>query len=436
MTVFDWEDIDHSLVSLELTDLAEEMHSQISADEARIRFENRHNFNTAAVPSLVLRMKQQRADEWAQKAYDIYCDVWRIQGRTKAASFIRAVSARSIIPMLSARAQAIAQDLVSFSVRTGFPAHLATAKVNGHELRMRRIQERWRRKLEAEAKECEHAEQTLPLHLGHSLTKTVPVTKAPPPPSEVGGRGVIQEPKATEIPRDLPGEYPRTLVARTFVIIGEAVKRFPVQTQTLELCRHVICELTPHFRKALRDKVFQQDQALSTMHDLVHDLVVHNCGDGKRSEVEKEVRKSDEWLTLAREIAGEIDNNAPCGAECGDMEATWDTIEISFLSDERVQIRNGTNSETRNYAEFGFADGRSKKAKQAWETLRALAEQGGTIRDAAKTGRTWPKVEKRMQEIRKVLRKHFRISADPIPFVEGTGYQARFKIGCRPSFHT
>ena len=75
MTVFDWEDIDHSLVSLKLTDLAEEMHSQISADEARIRFENRHNFNTAAVPSLVLRMKQQRADEWAQKAYDIYCDV-------------------------------------------------------------------------------------------------------------------------------------------------------------------------------------------------------------------------------------------------------------------------------------------------------------------------------------------------------------------------
>jgi hypothetical protein len=116
--------------------------------------------------------------------------------------------------------------------------------------------------------------------------------------------------------------------------------------------------------------------------------------------------------------------------------ATWDAIEISFLSDERVQIRNGANSETRNYAEFGFADGRSNKANQAWETLRALAEQGGIIRDTAKTGRTWPKVEKRMQEIRKVLRKHFCISADPIPFVEGTGYQVRFKIGCGPSFDT
>lgn len=68
--------------------------------------------------------------------------------------------------------------------------------------------------------------------------------------------------------------------------------------------------------------------------------------------------------------------------------------------------------------------------------MRAMAEQDGIIRDGAKTGATWPKVEKRIQEIRKVLRKHFSITADPIPFVEGTGYQARFKIGCSPSFRT
>jgi len=65
-----------------------------------------------------------------------------------------------------------------------------------------------------------------------------------------------------------------------------------------------------------------------------------------------------------------------------------------------------------------------------------LAAESGIIRDAAKTGGKWPDVEKRIQEIRKVLRKHFQISADPIPFVEGTGYQARFKISCSPSFHT
>lgn len=116
--------------------------------------------------------------------------------------------------------------------------------------------------------------------------------------------------------------------------------------------------------------------------------------------------------------------------------ASWERIEISFLSDERVQIRDGSQIETRNYAEFGFADGRNGKPDQAWLTLRALAEARGTIRDGAKTGRDWPKVEKRMQKIRKALRNHFGISADPVPFVEGTGYQACFKIGCSPSFHT
>jgi hypothetical protein len=127
------------------------------------------------------------------------------------------------------------------------------------------------------------------------------------------------------------------------------------------------------------------------------------------------------------------------GAEGGG--ASWQAIEISFLSDERVQIRNGTSTETHNYGELGFADRRAKRGKPkpnlAWVTLRVMAEEKGIIRDAAKTSATWPKVEKRIQEIRKVLRKHFSITADPIPFIKGTGYQARFKkIGCGPSFYT
>jgi hypothetical protein len=128
-------------------------------------------------------------------------------------------------------------------------------------------------------------------------------------------------------------------------------------------------------------------------------------------------------------------------ANCADRSgASWQAIEISFLSDERVQIRNGANIETRNYGELGFADRRAKrgepKPNRAWVTFRAMAEQNGIIRDGAKTGAAWRYVEKRVQEIRKVLRNHFSITADPIPFVKGTGYQACFKIGCSPSFHT
>jgi len=120
----------------------------------------------------------------------------------------------------------------------------------------------------------------------------------------------------------------------------------------------------------------------------------------------------------------------------GAVAATWDAIEISFTSDKRVQIRNGATIEIRNYTDFGFEDGRSQKPNRAWQALLVLAAEGGVIRDPAKTGGKWPNVEKRIQEIRKVLRKHFGISADPIPFVAGTGYQALFKINLRRSFHT
>ena len=116
--------------------------------------------------------------------------------------------------------------------------------------------------------------------------------------------------------------------------------------------------------------------------------------------------------------------------------ATWDTIEISFLSDERIQIYNGTDTKPYNYAEFGFADSRNGKPNQAWLTLRDLAENRGMLKFAERGIVLWPKVEKRIQEIRKALRNRFGITSDPFLFKEGIGYQARFKIGLSPSFHT
>ena len=61
----------------------------------------------------------------------------------------------------------------------------------------------------------------------------------------------------------------------------------------------------------------------------------------------------------------------------------------------------------------------------AWLMLRGLAQVGGTVRGAAKMGQHWPRVEKQIQAIRNVLRQHFQISTDPVPFVGGTGYQTR-----------
>jgi hypothetical protein len=117
---------------------------------------------------------------------------------------------------------------------------------------------------------------------------------------------------------------------------------------------------------------------------------------------------------------------------------TWNSIEIVFLSDHSVQIRNGTEAKPLNYAEFGFVDRRNGNPNRAWGMLRTLAKERGVIRDHRSSGQAWPEIEKRIQEIRKTLREYFDLSADttdPIPYVAGTGYQARFKIGCGPSFN-
>jgi hypothetical protein len=74
------------------------------------------------------------------------------------------------------------------------------------------------------------------------------------------------------------------------------------------------------------------------------------------------------------------------------------------------------------------------KPNRAWAMLRILAEHDGIIRDGRQTQSAWSVVEKRIQEIRKLLQKHFGISSAPVPFIEGTGYQTRFKIGCKQSF--
>lgn len=112
----------------------------------------------------------------------------------------------------------------------------------------------------------------------------------------------------------------------------------------------------------------------------------------------------------------------------------WEDIEILFLSDERVQIHFGKNSETRNYAEFGFQDRRTDNPNRAWRALRRIAELHGTIRNPAEAGERWPNFEKRVQEIRSVLRERFGISSDPLPFVESVGYRALFKIACGSSY--
>ena len=107
---------------------------------------------------------------------------------------------------------------------------------------------------------------------------------------------------------------------------------------------------------------------------------------------------------------------------------TWQDIEIRFLSDERVQIIKNGEPETHNYAELGFEDRRNETPNSAWHILRDLATTNGTIGLDLVKRRKRTEVEKRVQEIRRTLRKHFGIDQDPVPLLRGIGYKTAFKI--------
>jgi hypothetical protein len=159
-----------------------------------------------------------------------------------------------------------------------------------------------------------------------------------------------------------------------------------------------------------------------------------------RIQSESEVANAKRQAQSATDLSSSVEQHASAASkqEKATVSGTrkWQDIEILFLSDDRVQIHiRKKPAETLNYAEFGFQDNRTKNPNTAWIALRQIAQRNGIIRTQTEAGVHWVKFEKRVQEIRKVLRNYFKIDRDPIVFVENLGYRAQFKIGCGPSFH-
>jgi hypothetical protein len=146
--------------------------------------------------------------------------------------------------------------------------------------------------------------------------------------------------------------------------------------------------------------------------------------------------KADVESGVARDGEAEAEVKLASQEALSEAAATWDQVGILFLSDERVEVRYGDRIETRNYAEFGFSDRRSGKPNQAWTVLRTLAEERGQLASPTSATGQWAKVEKQIQIVRKLLRGHFGIALDPIPFTKGSGYRCLFRLGCHQSYQT
>ena len=115
---------------------------------------------------------------------------------------------------------------------------------------------------------------------------------------------------------------------------------------------------------------------------------------------------------------------------------TWDDVSIRFTSEQRVQVLvRKISIESRNYAEMGFEDRRSRKPNAAWLFLLRFGQNRGMIRTGQDAGIEWRKVEKRVQELRQHLENLFGIRTDPFYTSRGgKGYRTRFRIEYGPSF--
>ncbi|MEO8099811.1 MAG: hypothetical protein ABI811_19085 [Acidobacteriota bacterium] len=112
---------------------------------------------------------------------------------------------------------------------------------------------------------------------------------------------------------------------------------------------------------------------------------------------------------------------------------TWEHVEITLISDERIRTKVKEEADTLNFAEMGFEDRRNGKPAQNWAVLLVLARTRGKISDSTANSKEWLALAKRIERTRKALCKHFRINGDPIPYTKGVGYVSRFKISRAPA---
>ena len=132
-------------------------------------------------------------------------------------------------------------------------------------------------------------------------------------------------------------------------------------------------------------------------------------------------------------------------------------MTIRFTSEHQVQITIGGDLKgEKTYEDLGFAKKKSESPNRAWEMLQDLAKGDGRLqlesvrsgkelltgqrkgqtRNMTQTGIVAVRTEqtrlrsgqqKRIQELRKILRGYFRTDADPVPFVKGE-YTTAFRI--------
>jgi hypothetical protein len=219
--------------------------------------------------------------------------------------------------------------------------------------------------------------------INHWLRKPVVVSKAPPPPRTVGGGSYIPRgPKPTEVLGDLPPYYPASLNAETHLIVCRAVKKFPTQPQVAALCKYIIDKLRPYFRKAILEEKLGRESAQSAMDALVHYILVHNCdSESRRYELKNEVRRSEEWLRLAKTIV----RSRVSGSRLKPSSKRKPTIESRRMAEAKASIqRTWTNNPDASHKDI-LASADNSGIEVPWQDCQSWRQAWANHEGAVKT---------------------------------------------------
>jgi hypothetical protein len=105
----------------------------------------------------------------------------------------------------------------------------------------------------------------------------------------------------------------------------------------------------------------------------------------------------------------------------------WESVYVSFVDDQMVDIRVAGKVHRTGYADMGFANQKTGNPNNQWGLLRVLARYGGELKAA--DAEATPKVVKQKELLSQRLKDYFSLDTDPFQtYAQAKGYKTKFTL--------
>lgn len=106
--------------------------------------------------SAIFQLEIDHLKKWAHELYQLYLQVWEIQGKEKTSELVRAIFRNEIVPLIQRKKEDISCELRLRFKRTGSSDGILNAYLQELERIAPRVESDWRRRTEVEARELEY----------------------------------------------------------------------------------------------------------------------------------------------------------------------------------------------------------------------------------------------------------------------------------------